>query len=71
MLLIAGGIAYGITAAASRGAGPSAVMVLGIVVGWIGYGLVALVVSGALAALVAIEAGLQSRAGRANPSDSS
>ncbi|HEU0277784.1 MAG TPA: hypothetical protein VFQ95_08190 [Rhodanobacteraceae bacterium] len=55
MLLIVGGIAYGITAAVSRSAGPSAVMALGTVVGLIGYGVAALVVSGALAALIGIE----------------
>lgn len=54
MLLIAAGVAYGI-AAAVHGSGGPAVLALGMVVGLIGYGLAALVVSGALAALVGIE----------------
>ncbi|HET7931265.1 MAG TPA: hypothetical protein VFL63_07750 [Rhodanobacteraceae bacterium] len=54
MLLIAAGIAYGI-AAAVHGSGGPVVLALGMVVGLIGYGLAALVVSGALAALVGIE----------------
>lgn len=55
MLLIAAGIAYGIAAAihgVGRGTGA---MALGTVLGLIGYGLAALTVSGALAALVGIE----------------
>lgn len=56
MLLIAAGVAYGI-ATAVHGSGGPAVLALGMVVGLIGYGLVALVVSGALAALVGIEEG--------------
>lgn len=53
ILLIAAGIAYGITAAVShRVSGPLA---LGMVVGLIGYGLAALVLSGGLAALIGIE----------------
>ncbi|TAN04820.1 MAG: hypothetical protein EPN36_07190 [Rhodanobacteraceae bacterium] len=55
MLMIAGGIAYGI-AAAIKGAGSGyASLVLGMVIGLIGYGLAALALSGGLAALVGIE----------------
>ncbi|WHZ18347.1 MAG: hypothetical protein OJF55_000496 [Rhodanobacteraceae bacterium] len=54
MLLIAAGVAYGITVAVKGGSGMGA-FVLGTVVGLIGYGLAALVVSGSLAALVGIE----------------
>lgn len=53
MLLIAAGVAYGITAAVSHGA--SVPLALGMVVGLIGYGLAGLLLSGALAALVGIE----------------
>ena len=53
MLLVAAGIAYGITAAVYRGA--SAPLALGTVIGLIGYGIVALALGGALAALVGIE----------------
>ncbi len=70
MLLIAGGVAYGITAAVSRSASASAVMALGTVVGLIGYGLAALVVSGALAALIGIEGNLQALDERADHHDS-
>lgn len=66
MLLIAGGVAYGITAAVSRGTGPTAPLALGTVIGLIGYGLVALVVSGVLAALVGIEEAQQRAAARAD-----
>lgn len=55
LLLVAAGIAYGITAAASRATLMPASVALGLVVGLIGYGLAALVLSGALAALVGIE----------------
>ncbi|MBS0381084.1 MAG: hypothetical protein JSR56_01515 [Proteobacteria bacterium] len=54
MLLIAAAVAYGITAAVTR-SGMSGTLALGTVLGLIGYGLVALVVSGVLAALVGIE----------------
>lgn len=54
MLLVAGGAAYGI-AVAMRGSGGPAVLAIGTVVGLIGYGLAALVVSGLLAALVGME----------------
>ena len=53
ILLIAAGIAYGITASVSRGG--SVPLALGMVIGLIGYGIVALVLGGALAALVGIE----------------
>jgi hypothetical protein len=55
MLLIAAGIAYGITATVSHPAGSPAVLALGMVIGLIGYGLAALALSGVLAALVGIE----------------
>ena len=58
MLLIAGGIAWGITALwlHSGGAqGPYAMMAATSVIGLIGYGLLALALSGVLAALVGIE----------------
>jgi len=61
MLLIAAGIAYGITAAVSHGA--SVPMALGMVIGLIGYGLVALALGGGLAALVGIEEALRRRSG--------
>jgi hypothetical protein len=54
MLLIAAGIAYGI-AVGVKGTAAPAPLTLGTVLGLIGYGLAALVVSGALAALVEIE----------------
>lgn len=54
MLLVAAGVAYGITAAIKGGSGFAA-LALGLVVGLIGYGLAALTVSGVLAALVGIE----------------
>ena len=53
MLLVVAGIAYGIAAAVSRGA--SVPTALGMVIGLIGYGLAALVLSGGLAALLGIE----------------
>jgi hypothetical protein len=53
MLLVAAGVAYAI-AAAVRSNGP-APLILGTVLGLLGYGLAALVVSGGLAALVGIE----------------
>ncbi|MGN6789720.1 MAG: hypothetical protein ACTHJP_09345 [Rhodanobacteraceae bacterium] len=53
ILLIAAGIAYGIVSAVSRGA--PVPMAIGMVLGLIGYGLAALVLSGGLAALVGIE----------------
>ncbi|HEY9112517.1 MAG TPA: hypothetical protein VIM92_12175 [Rhodanobacteraceae bacterium] len=62
MLLIAAGIAYGITAAVSRGA--SVALALGTVIGLIGYGLAALALSGGLAALVGIEENQRRRTDR-------
>lgn len=59
ILLIAAGIAYGITAAVSNGA--SVPLALGMVIGLIGYGLAALLLSGGLAALVGIEDALRRR----------
>lgn len=55
MLMIAGGIAYGIAVAAFHQDGGNAVLALGTVLGLLGYGLAALALSGALAALVGIE----------------
>jgi hypothetical protein len=53
ILLVAAGIAYGITTAVSHGG--SAPQALGVMIGLIGYGIVALALGGALAALVGIE----------------
>ncbi|HJU26888.1 MAG TPA: hypothetical protein VJ722_09445 [Rhodanobacteraceae bacterium] len=61
ILLIAAGVAYAITAAVSHAA--SVPLALGAVLGLIGYGLAALVLSGALAALVGIEEALRRRNG--------
>lgn len=59
MLLIAGGVAWGIIAlwmhAGAAAAGPYAMMAATSVIGLIGYGLLALALSGVLAALVGIE----------------
>lgn len=63
MLLIAAGIAFGI-AAGIKGTATPTTLTLGTVVGLIGYGLAALVVSGALAALVGIEENLRRRTER-------
>ncbi len=64
MLLVAAGVAYGV-ALAVHGTGSSlAALALGTVLGLIGYGLAALVVSGTLAALVGIEENLCRRAER-------
>ena len=62
MLLIAAGIAYGITAAVSPGA--SVALALGTVIGLLGYGLAALALSGGLAALVGIEENQRRRTDR-------
>lgn len=64
MLLIAAGAAYGIAAAVSHGSAVPARLVLGTVIGLIGYGLAALALSGALAALVGIEENQRRRAER-------
>jgi heme A synthase len=55
MLLIAAGIAYGITATVSHQAAGVAALALGMVINLVGTGLMALLVSGALAALVGIK----------------
>ena len=59
MLLIAGGIAWGVIAlwlhAGGGAAGPYAMMATTSVIGLIGYGLLSLALSGALASLVGIE----------------
>ena len=60
MLLVAAGVAYGITAAIKGGSGV-ATLALGMVIGLVGYGLAALTVSGALAALVGIQEALRAR----------
>ncbi|HJR10489.1 MAG: hypothetical protein KGK35_08405 [Xanthomonadaceae bacterium] len=61
MLLIAAGIAYGITAAVSHAA--PVTLALGTVINLVGLGLSALLAAGALAALVGIEEGLRRRNG--------
>lgn len=63
MLLIAAGVAYGI-AVAIKGVAAMSPLVVGTVVGLLGYGLAALVVSGGLAALVGIEEQLRRRNGQ-------
>lgn len=63
MLLVAAGIAYGITAAVSHGVPIG--LALGMVINIVGTGLMALLLSGALAALVGIEDALQDRNNRA------
>lgn len=54
MLMVAAGVAYGI-AVAIKGSGGLAALALGNVIGLIGYGIAALALGGALAALVGIE----------------
>ena len=54
MLLVAAGIAYGI-AVAIRGSGGFATLAIGTVIGLVGYGIAALALGGALAALIGIE----------------
>ena len=54
MLLIAAAVAYGLATAITGGGMPGS-FALGTVLGLIGYGLVALIISGVLAALVGIE----------------
>lgn len=61
ILLVAAGTAYGITAAVSHGA--SIPLALGTVIGLMGYGIAALALSGALAALVGLEETLRRRNG--------
>lgn len=61
MLLVVAGIAYGV-AAVVKGAGMGfATLILGTVLGLIGYGIAALALSGGLAALVGIEESLRRR----------
>lgn len=55
MLLVAAGVAYGIAAVVSHKPEGFAALAVGTVIGLIGYGLAALAMSGALAALVGIE----------------
>lgn len=61
ILLIAGGIAWGFTAVwlhaggGANAAGPYALMAASSVIGLVGYGVLALALSGVLAALVGIE----------------
>lgn len=68
ILLIAGGIAWGITAlwvhAGGGATSPYTMMAASSVIGLIGYGLLALALSGALAALVGIEETLRRRVER-------
>lgn len=59
ILLVAAGVAYGITSAVSHTA--PLPMALGMVLGLIGYGLAALALGGGLAALVGIEEALRRR----------
>jgi hypothetical protein len=61
ILLVAAGVAYGITTAVSRAA--PIPLALGMVLGLIGYGIAALALSGGLAALVGIEEALRRRNG--------
>lgn len=63
LLLVAAGIAYGITAAV-KGGGGYATLVIGTVIGLIGYGIAALALSGGLAALIGIEEWLRRRIDR-------
>ncbi|HEX7369450.1 MAG TPA: hypothetical protein VF284_04110 [Rhodanobacteraceae bacterium] len=61
MLLVAAGIAYGITAAVSHQPSGFSAIAFGMVINLIGMGLTALLVSGALAALIGIEEGQRRR----------
>lgn len=63
MLMVAAGVAYGI-AVAIKGSGGLATLALGTVIGLIGYGIAALALGGALAALVGIEENLRRHADR-------
>lgn len=63
ILLIAAGIAYGI-AVVVKGGGGFATLAVGTVIGLVGYGIVALALSGALAALVGIEENQRRRVDR-------
>lgn len=64
MLMIVGGIAYGIAAAMHGVDRSMASLALGTVAGLLTYGLGALLISGALAALVGIEESLRARGER-------
>jgi len=69
ILLIAAGIAWGITALWMRSggggaSGPYAMMAATSAIGLVGYGLLALALSGALAALVGIEESQRRRVDR-------
>ncbi|HEX6614271.1 MAG TPA: hypothetical protein VF022_10440 [Rhodanobacteraceae bacterium] len=68
ILLIAGGVAWGIAAlwlhAGGGAAGPYAMVAAYSVIGLIGYGLLALALSGVLAALVGMEESLRRRVER-------
>jgi hypothetical protein len=55
MLLIAAGVTYGIAGSIARGGDGFSVLVAGTAIGLVGYGLIALVLSGILAALIGIE----------------
>lgn len=59
MLLVAAGVAYGATAALSHGVPIG--LALGMAINIVGTGLLALLLSGALAALVAIEEALRDK----------
>lgn len=61
ILLVAAGVAYGVTSAISRTA--LLPMALGMVLGLIGYGLAALALGGGLAALVGIQEALRRQNG--------
>lgn len=69
MLMVAAGIAYGIAAAVSHKPEGFAALAVGTVVGLIGYGIAALALSGALAALIGMEENQRRRVehDRANP----
>lgn len=64
MLVIVAGVAYGIAVGVSHQGQGTAVLALGTVLGLVGYGLAALAISGALAALVGIEEQQRRRAER-------
>ncbi|TAN07680.1 MAG: hypothetical protein EPN38_05670 [Rhodanobacteraceae bacterium] len=63
MLLVAAGAAYAVTAVVTRVGSGAATLALGLVVGLIAYGLAALALSGALAAVIGIEDSLRRREG--------
>ena len=62
MLLIAAGIAYGITTAVSHAV--PVTLALGMVINLVGMGLMALLASGALAALIGVEEAARARSER-------